>query len=102
MVCVSELKEISPLETAKLGDGNAEVRKKVYELPTELDSLVADLFSLSLTHNIVDVDSEIGTLYMMESKDGNTNIDDDVIGLLHQALNRPFNTLYEELQGVVV
>lgn len=44
-----------------------------------LDELCSDLFSLSLTHKLIAVDAQYLEMVVEESKDGSTNIDNEVM-----------------------
>ncbi len=50
-----------------------------YYLPKDFDDLCADLFDLSLTYKLVALDAEYLEIVVEESKDGSTNIDDEVM-----------------------
>ena len=50
-----------------------------YHLPEDLEDLCADLFDLSLAYKLVAVDAEYLEIVVEESKDGSTNIDDEVM-----------------------
>lgn len=50
-----------------------------YRMPTGLDELCADLFSLSLTHKLIAVDAQYLEIVVEKSKNGQTNIDESVM-----------------------
>lgn len=50
-----------------------------YHLPEDLDELCADLFDLSFAYKLVVVDAEYLEMVVEKSKDGSTNIDDEVM-----------------------
>lgn len=50
-----------------------------YQMPTGLDELCADLFSLSLTHKLISVDAQYLEIVVEKSKNGQTNIDESVM-----------------------
>ena len=84
---------------AKIGkfDGTWMVNVRAYDIPEELDAFVSDLFDLSLTYNLVDVDPSRAFLYVKESQDGSTNITDEVMDTVLKAVNKPIVTLADEL-----
>ena len=103
VVCVSRVKKLEP--------GNDLINwippkylfnTRAYELPMDLDRIASDIFDLSLHHRLIGVNPRRATLYVMESEDGNTNLTDEMVGLLLEVFKRPIKTLYEELNRMAV
>lgn len=94
VVCVSEVKQDNM--------GQYLVFNTAYDLPCDSEALMQRMFDLSLTHNIVSVLEGIGWIYVMESKDGTTNIDSEVMAALEKKVCGKAKTLAEELYNVEV
>ena len=71
-------------------DGKWLSRDIQYMLPNARDSLVSDLSELSLTHTVVGLKTvSYGVcIALVESKDGTTNIDADVIDAIVQRIGK--------------
>ena len=94
VVCVSEVKQDNM--------GQYLVFNTAYDIPYDSEALMQRMFDLSLTHNIVSVLEGIGWIYVMESKDGTTNIDSDVMAALEKKVCGKAKTLMEELSDMEV
>ena len=58
----------------------------VYNVPLDKDKFMTDLFKYSLTHNIVEVNPNNAKIYLAESKNGKTNITQDIMERLLRKL----------------
>ncbi len=94
VVCVSEVKQDNM--------GQYLVFNTAYDIPYDSEALMQRMFDLSLTHKIVSVLEDIGWIYVMESKDGTTNIDSEVMAALEKKVCGKAKTLMEELSNVEV
>ena len=103
VVCVSKVKQLDP-ETSHMNwvPQKYLFNTKVYEFPMDINRIVSDMFDLSLNHRILGVNPRSATIYVVESKDGTTNITDEIVGLIFEVVKRPIKTLNEELNGMVV
>ena len=88
VVCIAKIKKF---------DGTWKVNVRAYDIPEELDPFVSDLFDLSLTYNLVDVDLSRAFLYVKESEDGSTNITSEVMDTIVKSVSKPIVTLADEL-----
>jgi hypothetical protein len=77
-------------------DGSWKMNVRAYDLPEELDTFVSDLFDISLSYNLVDVDSSRAFLYVKKSDDGSTNITEGVMDTIVKAVTKPIVTLIDE------
>lgn len=71
-------------------DGDYFAQSKTYVMPRDYDQMVDDMAELSLTHKVIDVEvNEHGLgLLTMESTDGTTNIDANVVEAVMGAFKR--------------
>lgn len=71
-------------------DGDYFAQSKTYVMPRDYDQMVDDMAELSLTHKVIDVEvNEHGLgLLIMESTDGTTNIDANVVEVVMGAFKR--------------
>lgn len=88
VVCIAKIRKF---------DGTWMVNVRAYDIPEELDTFVSDLFDLSLTYNLVDVDPKQAFLYVKESEDGSTNITEEVMDTIVRSVAKPIVTLTDEL-----
>lgn len=100
---VLDLFDVAKLENDDIGRPATEVPVVVshtYDIPFDTDNLMSDLFDLSLTHNIVEVNPNNARIYLARSKNGKTNITKDIMELLAGKLT-PFwgSHQYEETKG---
>ena len=81
--------ETKNLETDTLGEPPRDIlvlHSHAYHIPLDKDKLMSDLFKFSLTHNIVEVNSNSAKLYLAKSKNGKSNITPDIMELLLRRL----------------
>ena len=74
-------------------DGDYFAQSKTYVMPRDYEQMVDDIAELSLTHKVIDVEiNEYGLgLLTMESTDGTTNIDANVVEVVMGAFKRKRN-----------
>ena len=95
-------------DVAKLGeDGIGQpaeevpvVVSQVYDIPFDTDDFMSDLFDLSLTHNIVEVNPDNARIYLARSKNGKTNITKDIMELLAGKLTPFWKTTKMKDEGI--
>ena len=78
VVCIAEFSK------TELGFGI--VTTKAYEIPDDMDQFFGDIFDLSLTHNIMNVDPYKGKIYVARSKNGKTNISREIMDFILKKL----------------
>ena len=89
---------IDVFETADfLGHDALVLRSYAYSIPLDKDKFMSDLFKFSLTHNIVEVNSNNAKLYLAKSKNGKSNITQDIMEMLLRKLNSVDTPLTDDL-----
>jgi hypothetical protein len=100
---VLDLFDVAKLENDSPGVPAEEVPvvvSQVYDIPFDTDDFMSDLFDLSLTHNIVEVNPDNARIYLARSKNGKTNITKDIMELLAGKLTPFWKTTKMKDEGI--